>query len=169
MSRTCRVLFLFALCDVAASTMAGPKYMLLDDRNVLSTSATLVLGKVDKHGPPLIKEERDYEMRFDNMQPNVWYDTELAKWRAWYSSFTNCSKPKEEIPMCNNAPQQCGSVSPTTSYSKAGRGEAFLYAESDDGIHWTKPNLGMTEWKGSKANNLIELGGMTTQVYLDER
>ena len=29
-------------------------------------------------------------------------------------------------------------------------------------------NLGMTDWKGSKNNNLLELNGMTTQIYLDE-
>jgi hypothetical protein len=154
---------------------AGPKYMLLDDRNVfrdpsIEHPAELVLGAVFKHaGNPLIREDRDYEMRFDNMQPTVWYDPQLQKWRTWYSTFTNCSKPKTEIPMCNNEPQECGSVSPPTPYGKAGRGEGFLYAESDDGIVWTKPDLNMTEWKGSKANNLIELGGMTTQVYLDER
>ena len=177
----------------SAGTRAGPKYLLLDNRNVHSATAALVLGRVEKHGA-LIKEERDYEMRFDNMQPTVLYDPKLAKWRAWYSSFTNCSKPKTKVPMCNNAPQQCGSVSPTTSYSSAGRGEGFLYAESDDGLSWIKPNLGLTAWKGSKQNNLIELDGMcvpppltaiertrrmwqlmspplrvrTTQVYLDE-
>ena len=44
-----------------------------------------------------------------------------------------------QIPMCNNAPQKCGSRSPKEGYSQAGRGEAFLYAESADGITWTKP------------------------------
>ncbi len=29
------------------------------------------------------------------------------------------------------------------------------YAESDDGIHWTRPNLGLVEFKGSKQNNII--------------
>jgi hypothetical protein len=44
------------------------KYMLLDDRNVLSTDAEFVLGSVDKHpAGAMIKEERDWEMRFDNM------------------------------------------------------------------------------------------------------
>ena len=38
-----------------------------------------------------------------------------------------------------NAPQKCGSRSPKEGYSQAGRGEAFLYAESADGIKWTKP------------------------------
>ena len=165
----------------------GIKYLLLDDRNVIDQGkATLTLGKVTKHNFvnethdgsnddghysqrqsfPLIREERDYEMRFDNMQPNIWYDPLLKKWRAWYSAFTNCSKPKESVPYCNNAPQTCGSASASV---KASRGTGFLYAESDDGISWVKPHLGLVDWKGSKDNNLIELDGMTTQVYLDEQ
>jgi hypothetical protein len=31
----------------------------------------------------------------------------------------------------------------------------LCYAESDDGIHWKKPNLGLVEWKGSRKNNII--------------
>lgn len=31
------------------------------------------------------------------------------------------------------------------------------YAESKDGIHWTKPNLGLVEHNGSKANNLVPI------------
>lgn len=100
------------------------------------------------------------------MQPNIWYDPEMNKWRAWYSAFTSCSKNKQTVPFCNNASQTCGSVT-DTSKNSAGRGTGLLYAESDDGIVWTKPNLNRTTWKGSKANNLIELDGMTTGVYLD--
>ena len=37
------------------------------------------------------------------------------------------------------------------------------YAESDDGIHWRKPELGLHEFNGSKANNIViapgKLGG----------
>ena len=29
------------------------------------------------------------------------------------------------------------------------------YAESDDGIHWTKPSLGLIEFNGSKDNNIV--------------
>mmetsp|Transcript_20985 Transcript_20985/g.47265 ORF Transcript_20985/g.47265 Transcript_20985/m.47265 type:complete len:93 (-) Transcript_20985:52-330(-) len=87
-------------------------------------------------------------MRFDNMQANVWYDPQMSKWRAWYSSFTTCSSPKEQVPLCNNAPQQCGTSSKTV---KAGRGTGFLYAESDDGLSWTKPNLGLATWKAQTA------------------
>lgn len=31
----------------------------------------------------------------------------------------------------------------------------LCYAESDDGIHWRRPELGLFEFKGSKANNII--------------
>ena len=37
------------------------------------------------------------------------------------------------------------------------------YAESRDGIHWTRPNLGIVEWKGSKENNIIL--GHETDIY----
>ena len=33
------------------------------------------------------------------------------------------------------------------------------YAESDDGLHWTRPNLGQAEFKGSRDNNIIALPG----------
>ena len=123
------------------------KYLLLDDRNIISSNATLALGKVTKHkAGALIKEDKPWEMRkshdhrwhlgcilprvpavslragFDNMQrkcsrslcvffgklkesactASVWYDPVpqpgRKRWRAWYSSFTTCSKPKAEVP-----------------------------------------------------------------------
>lgn len=47
------------------------------------------------------------------------------------------------------------------------------YAESDDGIHWTKPNLGLVEYNGNKDNNLIltdpaPLGMVNLKVLRDE-
>jgi len=33
----------------------------------------------------------------------------------------------------------------------------LAYAESDDGIHWLKPQLGLREYRGNKANNLLAL------------
>jgi hypothetical protein len=30
------------------------------------------------------------------------------------------------------------------------------YAESADGIHWTKPELGLVDFNGNKSNNLLE-------------
>jgi len=36
--------------------------------------------------------------------------------------------------------------------------EAVCYAESTDGIHWTKPNLGLHKWPGADDNNIIWMG-----------
>jgi hypothetical protein len=33
--------------------------------------------------------------------------------------------------------------------------QSFSYAESDDGTHWRKPNLGLYDFNGSKENNII--------------
>lgn len=35
------------------------------------------------------------------------------------------------------------------------RGWRAAYAESTDGIHWVKPNLGLVEYRGSRQNNLV--------------
>lgn len=34
-------------------------------------------------------------------------------------------------------------------------GQGLCYAESDDGLHWKKPALGLVEARGSKANNIL--------------
>ncbi|MBL4885418.1 MAG: hypothetical protein JKY95_12895 [Planctomycetaceae bacterium] len=36
--------------------------------------------------------------------------------------------------------------------------ETVCYAESQDGIHWTRPNLGIYKWEGAKDNNIIFMG-----------
>jgi hypothetical protein len=41
------------------------------------------------------------------------------------------------------------------------------YAESDDGIHWRKPNLGLHEFRGSKANNIVMASGKIDGVSAD--
>jgi hypothetical protein len=48
---------------------------------------------------------------------------------------------------------------------KAGHPEVTCYAESKDGVHWTKPNLGLVDWEGSKENNII-LDGLGTHCFV---
>jgi len=44
----------------------------------------------------------------------------------------------------------------------------WAYAESRDGVHWTRPNLGLVEFAGSKENNLLPITGSVTAVFRDE-
>lgn len=41
------------------------------------------------------------------------------------------------------------------------------YAESKDGLHWTKPNLGLVDFKGSKANNIVLASGEWQGAQID--
>lgn len=41
------------------------------------------------------------------------------------------------------------------------------YAESTDGLNWNKPKLGVCDYEGSTANNLVGLGSLEGAVYRD--
>ena len=44
----------------------------------------------------------------------------------------------------------------------------YCYAESGDGIHFRKPDVGLIEWSGSNQNNLVLIGA-TGHIFLDPR
>jgi hypothetical protein len=43
----------------------------------------------------------------------------------------------------------------------------LAYAESSDGVTWTKPNLGIHDYKGSRANNLVGVQSLEGVVFQD--
>jgi hypothetical protein len=43
----------------------------------------------------------------------------------------------------------------------------LAYAESEDGIHWVKPNLGIVDYHGSKENNLVGIHSLEGVVFKD--
>lgn len=45
----------------------------------------------------------------------------------------------------------------------------LAYAESTDGINWTKPNLGLIDYNSSTDNNLVGVPSLEGNVYLDPR
>jgi hypothetical protein len=53
--------------------------------------------------------------------------------------------------------------------AKASHREVTCYAESTDGIRWTKPNLGLFDFNGSKANNIVwdDEGGHCFTPFFD--
>ncbi len=50
-----------------------------------------------------------------------------------------------------------GFINPLEGGTMDRRGWRLAYAESLDGVAWTKPNLGLTEFRGSRENNLLGL------------
>jgi len=93
---------------------------------------------------PVIRADRPWEGTAVGPR-HVAYDEATGRFRMWYSS----SVPYKEG-------------------DKMLRRAATLYAESDDGVHWTKPELGQVEVEGSKANNVILMPGAPRFIHRDE-
>lgn len=58
-----------------------------------------------------------------------------------------------------------------TKTRKVTHPEVTCYAESEDGVRWTKPNLGLYEFEGSKDNNIVwnGIGTHCFTPFLDSR
>lgn len=55
-------------------------------------------------------------------------------------------------------------------YTGYANNEYYLcYATSPDGIRWTKPNLGLVDFKGSRNNNICRVGGGTLVYDKDDK
>lgn len=99
-----------------------------------------------------------WEARIDNGYPTIIYDPEIKKYRLYYTLFiidpSATSTPLKDRPSSIYRPSHQ-------------RVTAFAVAESDDGISWVKPSLGLVECAGSKDNNLIAQYFHGTGLLLD--
>lgn len=131
-----------------AADLDQPGYLLIDPRIVQSVdNVQLQLGKVNKSSAnPLFKEEKPWEVRYDNVYANVVYDDEEKQFKCWYSPFI--------VDECTtNTPTEARAA---TKYHVTPKREMGLcYAYSSDGINWIKPELGIVEWNGNKQNNIL--------------
>jgi hypothetical protein len=144
-------LFFIAILVLGISVAYGNnRYLLLDSRIIDSTeNAELTIGKVKKHKDnPLFGEDKRWEMRFDNLYANVIYDEQENIYKCWYSPFII------DVSSKGMTIQQRKEI----EYEPPAREMAICYATSKDGIKWVKPELGLVEFEGSKANNILWRG-----------
>lgn len=146
------------------------KYLLLDTGLLTAQgmdNVKLSVSKLEKdvtHHPFFTEDyfaefPKKWEVRFDNGYPNVIYDPVYQIYRCYY---TCCSYDPvaARMPLKERVGQ--------TYEHRPGRITSLAYAESKDGIHWEKPELGLVEFEGSKANNLLFRFAHGTGVFLDE-
>jgi hypothetical protein len=148
------VLTLTALDAQAVGDSGEPerdRFLLLDSRIIDATeNVRLTIGKVQKHKDnPLFEEDKPWEKRFDNLYANVMYDEDQKIYKCWYSPFIKDHSSKG---MTIEERYQ-------KEYEPPPREMAICYATSKDGIKWTKPEMGLVEFGGSKANNILWRGG----------
>lgn len=124
------------------------------------------VNKATKENEVFFKEDffneespRPWEVRFDNTYPSVFYDSDLEKYRVYYSTFS-IDKGSSDFSL---EERQNKTYQPAIE-----RVVSLCYAESDNGTDWIKPNLGLVEFNGSKDNNIIGEYLHGTSVFLDE-
>ena len=138
------------------------RHLVLDTRVIARTdNARLSVTPATKStANPLFGEDRPWEMRFDNLYPNVLWDVEEEIYKCWYS------------PFCID--YRSGGMTleqrQSTRYdSPPDREMAVCYATSRDGIGWQKPDLGLVDYRGSRANNMVLRGPHGAGVLKDAR
>ena len=133
-------------------------YLLLDSRLIDKTEGVrLRVGRPTKHAAnPLFGEEHAWEVRFDNLYPNVLYDEQRKLFRCWYDTFV-VDLMSSETPRKKRL---------ATKYQGRGRRSGLCYAESRDGLTWTKPMMNHVQWQG-KPSNIIGLDWHGAGVFID--
>lgn len=131
------------LLAVAAALPAAPepvrigtqKQLFVDDYIIDSMhNVQQHVNPIRKIGKPIVSPDEPWEGTCLVLW-GVCRDPSDGRFRMWYSGYA--------IP-------------------ESGKGPGWhpCYAESKDGIHWTKPRLGVVEFEGSKDNNLVEYQGL---------
>jgi hypothetical protein len=123
--------------DKQALLLAIDEYLLPLRENV-----SYYLSKPNVHKEPVLRPTRDNPRAPDSVAAHF-YGTVLqdgGKFRMWYYA-CHLAKPSDaaraDLSLLRQGP--------------------VCYAESEDGVQWTKPNLGQAEIHGSKDNNAILL------------
>jgi hypothetical protein len=134
--------------------------LVLDTRTVRETQALhLELGRPEKSPQnPLFGEEyfadppKRWEVRYDNLYPNVTFDENEDLFKLWYNVFIRAGA-SEQTPLNERGRDPYWGGDEVR--------DGLLYAVSPNGISWTKPELGLIEYEGSSANNIV----MTTDSH----
>ena len=104
------------------------------------------------------------ELRLHQPVPREVVIVRDAPWEGAGSGYTSLFKDGDIYRMYYKAWQRTpGPGVPNTDKNPL----LCCYAESDDGIHWRKPELGLYEFNGSKANNIVMVSGVIGKVDVD--
>ncbi|MGH7943848.1 MAG: hypothetical protein ACREF9_02370 [Opitutaceae bacterium] len=117
--------------------IGGQRQLFLDDWVVdsLKGLARVVHPPQRYNGNPVLRGTESWEKwTVDVNGHTVLYDEESRQFRMWYVSAL---------------------IDADNAYGELHR---VCYAVSNDGIHWSKPELGQVDWAGSRRNNLIQWG-----------
>jgi hypothetical protein len=127
----------------AVPVTTSPRHSMLfvDDSDVLYyAGARRELRPLDRHSANPVIIARDKPWEIEIAWNSVYRDHKTGHYQMWYQAYSGkFAKAKTH---------QC----------------AVCYAESDDGIHWAKPNLGIHSYNGIKDTNIVLIGNGGTSI-----
>jgi hypothetical protein len=135
---------------------AAVRHLLIDPNAVemQTEGVEISLGNVVKDDTILLSEDRPWEAAWWNTYPTVAYDAKEKLYKMWYNGNTDCGPAggRHKMGMC---PHLKYNYSLKLVQGKKSNG-ATMYAESKAANGpWTKPDLGLIEWNGTKHNNIV--------------
>jgi len=105
---------------------------------------------------PVLEPEHPWEGTGTCIFGNVHRDPETGRFKMWYLGYSMGTRyGKQQFAWSNAAAEGLKPV------------QNLCYAESSNGVHWEKPELGLVEWHGSKANNVVATGWSNPSVIFD--
>ncbi len=138
--------------DAEKAISIGEETQLFVDDAIVSAKRGLVhtLHQAKKLEEPVLLPDRPWEGDRVYIYGTVHYDADAQQFRMWY--LTRLGRGQQQ-----RAPGL-----------RERQGDMILYATSEDGIHWEKPELGLHEFDGSRANNILIFDKHSPTVIVDE-
>ena len=125
----------------------GPERQLFVDSYLVAEASFVrrtVHQPVKYEGNPIMVDREPWEKDKKVILLQVLRDPDTGKFRMWYTIWVRFTFPGTQT---------------------KGRHMPTLYAESEDGIHWVRPKLGLLEYQGSKENNWVINGRMYGLIH----
>lgn len=118
-------------------TLSGAHELFVDDYRIATRSPDVErVVHPPRRSAPTLTADKPWEANNYVYSNTVLYNPDLRKFQAWYGTFS------------------------LVDFHNYG-----LYAESVDGVRWTKPELGLHEYQGSTANNIYSTDAPGTVLY----
>jgi hypothetical protein len=130
-------LWVMAWFGLTAAAQAQPRHLFLDPAFVRESRGTELVANPPRSEEVVIRPDRPWETGPLKFTFYLTVLDENGKLRLWY--------------VCRDAAKVTD----------------LAYAESVDGVHWTKPELGIVDYHGSRANNLLGIHRQEGSVFRD--
>ncbi|MFH1738592.1 MAG: hypothetical protein ABIH23_06255 [bacterium] len=133
-----------AFAEETFTVSRGVRQIFLDDAGIASMEGLVrVVHQPDRYpNNPVLTPDTPWESRCQ-VYGTAYYDEALGRFRMWY-----LTTPRDR----GLKPLDMG------THERAPHTTLAAYAESEDGIHWIKPNLEIFPYDGDRQNNLLGFG-----------